>query len=470
MKNIIIGAGPAGRLAALELGKLNEEVLLIEKKYIAGTCLNEGCMVICALTDIARFFNEKKHYEKLGLIKGSIEFSYEEIIKKIKKTQEILREINQEENESVNNEIIYGEAEIEDSFVYVNGESYEYKNLLIATGAKPAIPNIQGVENALTSSDILKIDNIPEKLNIIGGGIIAAEVSNIFSSFGSTVNIFCRSSFLKEVDPDMKNYVLKNLYDGVNIYENTDVSKIHKNKMISENEEFEGKTLIATGRIPNSEIGQNILDLNKDSTIKVDEMMQTNISNIYAAGDVIGGLNLTPVARMEGIIAARNMAGYPSKVEYNNIPQSLTLDMDVSFTPNNIENNNNNNRSNNLTKKNENNDKKDNKDRNNSNDENTDKIKDKNSKDDHIIDISFPGLAGPETFWKVLTQNTGLSKISVNKKTNTIEKISAISPSSVSDVAYLSFFMRIGEDIDKFDEFIEVHPSTDAFYKIMKFF
>lgn len=462
MKNIIIGAGPAGRLAALELGILEEEVLLIEKKYIAGTCLNEGCMVICALADISRLLNNKKRYESLGLMKGDIEICYSEITDKIKKTQEILRKINQEENESVNNKIIYGEAKIDDSNVYINGESYAYENLLIATGSRSFIPDISGVEYALTSSDILEIDKVPEKLNIIGGGIIAAEVSNIFSSFGSEVNIITRGSFLKELDPEIRTYVISHLYKDVDIYENTNVLEIKKNSLITNNKEFEGKSFIATGRISNSEIVKDIVELNNDSSIKVNELMQTNISNIYSAGDVTGGLNLTPIARMEGITAARNMAGYPTKIDYKHIPQSLTLDMDVSFTLNSI----------NKGKIANYNELIDNQ-KSNLNNSNDDKLIDDYYQTSNlgaeIENISFPGLAGSGSFWNVLTQNTGLSKISMNKKTNKIHSINAVSPSSVSDVSYLSFLMRINEDLDKFDEFIEIHPSTDAFYKIMKY-
>lgn len=477
MKNIIIGAGPAGRLGALELGILEEEVILIEKKYIAGTCLNEGCMVICALADVSRFLNNKKHYESLGLMKGNIEISYREVTNKIKKTQEILRKINQEENESVNNKIIYGEAKIDDSNVHINGESYDYDNLLIATGSRQFIPPISGVEYALTSSDILEINKIPEKLNIIGGGIIAAEVSNIFSSFGSEVNIITRGNFLKGIDPEIRKYVISHLYKDVNIYENTAVLEIEKNNLITNNKEFVGQSFIATGRVPNSEIVDNMVDINKDSSIKVNEMMQTSTPNIYAAGDVTGGLNLTPVARMEGIIAARNMAGYPTKIDYKHMPQSLTLDMDVSFTSsskNKLEIVNYTSNSENKEKIDNYNEVIDEHDQKlNIDTSNEDKlINDPNQNSnlsDEIVNISFPGLAGSGSFWNVLTQNTGLSKISMNKKTKKIDSINAISPSSVSDVAYLSFLMRINEDLDKFDEFIEIHPSTDAFYKIMKY-
>ena len=112
-KNIVIGAGPAGRLGSFELGKLGEETLLIEKKYIAGTCLNEGCMVVCALTDISRFIRNFKRFTEIGFIDGNISLDYKSACDNIKKTQLMLRRLNQEENESVNNNVIYGEASVE---------------------------------------------------------------------------------------------------------------------------------------------------------------------------------------------------------------------------------------------------------------------------------------------------------------------------------------------------------------------
>jgi len=448
MKNIVIGAGPAGRLAGLELGKLGEEVLLIEKNKLGGTCLNEGCMVICALNDIARFLNNKKQYEKLGLVSGDIGISYKEIIKKITKTQEIIHRISHEENTSVNNNIVYGEAEISEAEVSVGGESWEFENLLIATGGKPYIPNILGKKYGKTHQDFLKLKKVPEKLNVIGGGIIAAEISNIYSSFGSEVNVIVRSSFLNELDPEIKDYIVKNLFENVNIYENTSTEEIQKNKIMIKNnkerKELEGTTFIATGRNPNSQIARNILnddDFDKKGAIKVNDMLETSRSNVYAAGDVIGGMNLTPVARMEGILAARNMAGYLNKIEYNITPQSIALDMDVSFAKISDTTNNN-------TTSNKNN---------------------KTDKNEKTFDVSSPGSGGPGGFWRVLTGDTGVTKASFNSKTKLLESITAISPSSISDIAYISYLMRTGENISNFDEFIEIHPSTDVFFQIMKY-
>ena len=448
IKNIVIGAGPAGRLGSFELGKLGEETLVIEKKYIAGTCLNEGCMVVCALTDISRFIKNFKRYSEIGFIDGNMNFDFKTACDNIKKTQKFLRKLNQEENESVNNKVIYGEASVEiddndkiivtvklDNDNELQKEEYEGKeslsfeaeNLLIATGARPFIPNIPGVEYALTSSNVLDLEEVPPKLNIVGGGIIATELSNLFSSFGSEVKIIARSEILKDLEPEIKSYVVKKLINEVDICENTDVLEITENSIITDKGEFEGKTLIATGRVPNSELVADIVDLNEDGSIKVNDFFQTSIENIYAAGDVTGGITLTPYARKEGISAARNMAGYLNKFDDIIVPQSLTLDLDVSFTQ-----------------------------------------KQENVDEDKVEDVIIPGLGGPHAFWRILRGETGLTKVSLNRETEEIVRASQISPSSIDDTAYLAFLMNMGIEKEDFDDFLEVHPSTDAYYKILK--
>ena len=455
IKNIVIGAGPAGRLASFELGKLGEETLLIEKKYIAGTCLNEGCMVVCALTDISRFIRNFKRFSEIGFIDGNIILDYKSACDNIKKTQKLLRKLNQEENESVNNTVIYGDASIEineegkiivtvklDNSNELQREThkkkesltFEAENLLIATGARPFIPNIKGAEYALTSSDILDLKEPPKKLNIVGGGIIATELSNLFSSFGSEVNIIARSKILKELEDEIKSYVVQKLINEVTIYEDTDVLEIKENSIVTDKGEFEGKTLIATGRAPNSEIAESIVELNEDNSIKVNEFFQTSNPHIYAAGDVTGGITLTPFARKEGISAARNMAGYLNKFDDVVVPQSLTLDLDVSFTQ---------------------------KEKRKTNEENEDNK-------ENVEDIIIPGLGGPHAFWRILSGETGLTKVSLNTETEEIVRASQISPSSIDDTAYLAFLMNMGIDKEAFDDFLEVHPSTDAYYKILK--
>lgn len=386
-------------------------------------------MVICALTDVTKFIETNNRFNSYGFIKSQLDISYDKIVEKIIETQKILRKINQEENENVGNDIIYGEAKLEGNEVKVNGESLEYEKLLIATGARPFIPNIKGSKYVLTNKDILKLDKIPEKLNIYGGGILAAEVANIYSSLGSEVNIITRSKFLKEIENETKEYILKHIMPDITLYENTTIIEAFKNKvLIDSDKEIEGIPFFATGRRPNSEIVDGFVELNPNKSIKVNEMMQTSVENVYAAGDVTGNYQLTPVARMEGIVAARNMADYPNKISYNCIPQSISLNMDVSF----VENEKN------------------------------------NCSDNEKASIAIPGIAGSGAFWKILTGDTGHTKIEFDKKKNKINKINSISPSSASDIAYISYLMRKDYDLDDYSDFLEVHPSTDANYKIIK--
>ena len=333
------------------------------------------------------------------------------------------------ENESVGNQIIYGEAKINGDIIEVNGESFEYDNLLIATGARPFIPDVKGSEFGLTNKDILKLDDVPEKLNIIGGGIIACEIANIYATLGSEVNVLARSTFLKELNEKTKEYVLKKIIPNVNVFENTDVIEVFEDNVLTgDQEELEGRPFFATGRTPNSEIAEGFVELNDDKTIKVNEMMQTSVDHVYAAGDVTGGYQLTPVARKEGITAARNMAGYGNKMTYDCIPQTLSLNMEVSFVEN-------------------------------------EKV---SLSDDEKATISFPGIGGPGAFWKILNGETGYTEIDFDKNKNRLNKINHISPSSVSDIAYLSYLMRMDYDLDDYGEFIEIHPSTDTNYKIIK--
>ncbi|MGL4669054.1 MAG: FAD-dependent oxidoreductase [Methanobacteriaceae archaeon] len=474
MENIVIGGGPAGRIASMEIANLGRDVTLIEKANIGGNCLNEGCMVIDALNDIAKLMNKAKILENLGVIESKIDFSYSNIIKGVENVQKIIRKIELEEIESLGVNTIFGEASLENTgnkrdsitseninVLVDNNSSYNFDNLLISTGGRPYIPSINGSEYCLTNKDILnvnKIDKIPENLVVIGGGIIATEIANIFASFGSNVSILARSKFLKELDNDTRNYVVKNLLNKINIYENTSVNKISKNKVLAtqnENEnndddnynkntnkkieskkhlEFEGKVILATGRVPNSEIGHNIVDIGKNNEIIANKFMKTNINNIYAAGDVNGSWNLTPVARMEGTVAARNMVGLSSQVSYNNIPQSISLDMDVSFL--------------NVSSQNP-------------------------SESD--IDINMPGFAGCGSFWKVPTRQTGMTKVTIanssnsnNNNENAIKYISSISPSSRENIAYLGFLIDNNIDMTNFDKFMEVHPSASNIYKILK--
>lgn len=425
MDIVVIGGGPAGRTASMEAASIGANVTLIEKSSVGGTCLNEGCMVVSGLNDFTKFLLDAKNFKELGIISETHDFEFDKIITGVKDTIFKITHILEHETKEAGAEIVKGNASIEDGTVLVNNDEYDYDKLIIATGARPFIPPIEGAENAMTYKDILKLTELPEKLNIIGSGVIAAEFAGIFSTLGTEVNVLCRNQFLSALDEDIKNYVDKNLLPEILIHENVQTKEIHDEYLSTEYGKIEGKTLFAAGMVPNSEISKGMVDLNEKGHIIVDKKMQTSDSNIYAAGDVAGKIGNTPISRAEGVTAARNACGIHSEMDYSLIPYAINLYYDVAF------------------------------------------INSQNQK--RGMEGYIPGSAGPGSFWRALQGMTGLTKMSVNEDRG-VNSIFSISPSSRTSMAYMSKLLREGQKIDDFDDFMEVHPSTDAIYKLMRFF
>jgi len=425
MDIVIIGGGPAGRTAAIEASSLGENVTLIEGNKIGGTCLNEGCMVVCGLNEVSKFIIDAKNFKDLGIIDDTHEISFDKVISGVKNTVGKISHVLESETKEAGAEIIRGNAEIQNEKVTVNDEEHDYDKLIIATGARPFIPEIEGAENAITYKDILNLTELPEGLNIIGSGIIAAEFANIFSTMGVKVNILCRNQFLGMLDMDIKTYLVKNLLTDAFIHENIQTETIYEDHILTEKGQMEGKTLFAAGMIPNSEIASDIVNTNEKGHIIVDNRMQTSRENIYAAGDVARKIGNTPISRAEGVAAARNACGIYSEMDYSLIPYAINLYYDVAFIDSRI-----------------------------------------NSEG---MEGYIPGSAGPGSFWRVLEGMTGLTKMNVNEDRG-VNRIFSISPSSRTSMAYISKLLREGQKIDDFDDFMEVHPSTDAIYKLMRFF
>jgi dihydrolipoamide dehydrogenase len=425
MDIVIIGGGPAGRTAAIEASSIGENVILVERDKIGGTCLNEGCVMVTGLNDVAKFINDAKNFKNMGLIDYDCQLHFDKIINGVKETVAKIRHILESETRDAGVEIIRGNASLEDGKVILRGKGIEYDKLIIATGVRPFVPQIEGFENAITYKDVLNLTELPEELIIIGSGVVAAEFSNVFSSMGTNVNILCRNRFLGMLDEDIKRYVTENLLPDVKIRENLKVNKIYADGISTGNGEMEGLVLFATGMTPNSEIASHIVDIGDKNNIVVDKRMQTSHGNIYAAGDVTGGIGTTPVARAEGVTAARNACGIFAEMDYRFIPSAISLQQDVAF------------------------------------------LKSENKKDG--INGHMKGSAGPGSFWRVHDGKTGLTKINVSEEGD-INELFSISPSSRTSMAYMSKLLREGQKVDDFDDFMEVHPSTDAIYKLLRFF
>ena len=431
MDIVIIGAGPAGRFAAMYAAEKGNDVTLIEEKHIGGKCLNQACMVVCAFSDVSRHLLDAENFMDIGIIDEHVpKINFTKITGTIKETQKKIRKIITLETISTGVEFVQGRASVDDKekVVIVNDDEYHYDKLLICTGSSPNIPNISGAENALTYKDILKIKEVPEKLVIIGGGSTAAEYAGIFSSMGSEVDILCRTRFLKMInDSESEEYIVSKLLKNTMVHENVEITDITDTSVITNNGEIRGTVLLATGVKANSEIVKDIVELDEKGNIIVNEFMQTSNEDIYAAGDVIGGFLSTPVSRMEGMAAIKNIMGNHVKPDYSLIPMTITLPYDVSYLLG-------------------------------------------SEVSDIGKTIKLPGASGPSSFWYTLKSRNGYTKETINLETNEINNILAITPSSNIALPYMVKAIKDGKKANDFDNFLEIHPSTDGIFKLTEYY
>ncbi|HVN74373.1 MAG TPA: FAD-dependent oxidoreductase, partial [Methanoregula sp.] len=221
----IIGGGPAGRIASLRLAAAGREVTLYERGGIGGQCLHVGCMPVCALNDIARFLHDARSFRGLGIADSVPKFRFSETLKEMKAVQDKIAGILDHETREAGVEIVYGKSgRLETDTLYVDNEKIGAETVIIATGSRPNLPQAKGMDLAgiYNPHTIWEMKSLPEKLTIIGGGVMAAEFAYIFSEFGSAVTLISRSGFLKDLDPHLRALARKEL-PLVDIREHTDL-------------------------------------------------------------------------------------------------------------------------------------------------------------------------------------------------------------------------------------------------------
>lgn len=425
----IIGGGPAGRMAALRLGGAGKKVTLLERKAIGGTCIHDGCMLVCGLNDIARTINTTSFLQKQNAIQGSVSVKYPEIIQNIEKVQKRLEFILERETKAAGVEIEYGaDAEIRDGKLFVNNEPREAESIIIATGAGIHVPDIPGnyLEGTYTAKTIRTMPVLPKKLAIIGGGFSAAEFAYIFAAFGSEVTIFVRSVFLSVLPESMMKAVNRDLANVKIVYGN--VEKILGEERVTgvriNGEDLPFDTvLFATGMKPETSFITG-LEKNPDGSIKVNDKMETSVPGIYAAGDVVGAPYFTPVARLQGFAAADAILKQPRVVDLSQFPFTIVLGLDYTVCP---------------TK------------------EGVDGVT-----------FSSPNIAGPESFWHVADGSVGTMHLTVSKEDGKINGFASSGPGTSIVGTYLGYLVRKGVTVHDFSELLEVHPISDGLYSLIR--
>ncbi|KAF1078350.1 NAD(P)/FAD-dependent oxidoreductase [Methanogenium sp. MK-MG] len=431
----VIGGGPAGRIAAMRLAAHGKEVSLFDSRVegLGGQCLHQGCMVICAQNDAARACDEARTLHRLGITDTAPEIDYACLQERMADVQKTIAGVIGTETTEAGVTVISDHARVEGNRVYAGGIEYESEAVLIATGSVPRIPAIPGtgLDGVYTLHSLPCLRRSPQRIVIIGSGVIAAEYAYIFRVAGADVTVVARSTLLRGFPDQLITGARRDLA-GVHIREETAVVAIEGTGSVTGvrlrangNEEVIpcDTVLIAAGLVPRTD-GIAGIALGPGGEIRVNERMETSVPNVYAAGDVTAPPYLTPLARQEGRAAADAILGLPLKPAPACIPQTIKLrhEHSIALHPDAEENG-----------------------------------------------TTIPSPAGPGSFWLVPERHTGRSLLMTDNTTGRMTGFYEASPQSSAAAGYLAYLINSGVSVDAMESFTEVHPSSDGVAWLMRY-
>jgi len=334
----VIGAGSGGVRAARFAAGFGAKVAVAESRYLGGTCVNVGCVPKKLLVYGAHFVEDFEQSSGFGWSLGEANFDWTTLI--ANKDREINRLNGIYRNLLVNSGVTLHEAHakiVGPHEVEVNGERFTAKNILIATGGWPQIPEIPGHEHAISSNQAFFLKELPKRVLLVGGGYIAVEFAGIFHGLGANTTLLYRGDlFLRGFDGSVRKHLQEELTKrGMDLQFNADIARIDKQPdgslkaTLKDGRVLEADCVFyATGRRPmldNLGLENTDVQLTDKGFIKVDEQYQTSEPSILALGDVIGRVQLTPVALAEGMAVARRLFK-PEQyrpVDYKMIPTAV---------------------------------------------------------------------------------------------------------------------------------------------------
>lgn len=343
---VVIGSGPGGYVAAIRCAQLGFNTAIIEKyPTLGGTCLNVGCIPSKALLDSSHHYHDAiSHFKEHGIdIPGEIKVNFEQMI--ARKQGVVDQNVSGIKYLMDKNKITVfeGVGSFEDAThikVTKNDgseETIEAKNTILATGSKPSsLPFIKiDKEKIITSTEALKLKEVPKHLIVIGGGVIGLELGQVYLRLGAQVSVV---EYLDRIIPGMDAGLSKELTkvlkkQGMKFYTSHKVKSVERNgegvQVQAENAKGETITLdgdyslVSVGRRPFTD-GLNLdkagVKVSDRGQIEVNDHLQTNVSNIYAIGDVVRGAMLAHKAEEEGVFVAETLAGQKPHIDYNLIP------------------------------------------------------------------------------------------------------------------------------------------------------
>lgn len=320
----VIGGGSGGVRAARIASGLGARVAIAENFRYGGTCVIRGCVPKKLLVYAAHFAEDFADAQGFGWTVPPAEFSWPKLIEA--KNREITRlsSVYEENLLGSNVAVMHGAARLVDAHtVAVNGQKLTAEHILIATGGTPFVPQIPGIEHAITSNEVFDLPQLPQRVLIVGGGYIAVEFAGILNGLGAQVTLCYRGEqVLRGFDDDVRAHLHDEMVKkGITVLLHQDVAQIDKLANGSLSVGLTGAqasnlvvdaVLYATGRVPNTEglgLAEVGVVLDSAGSVTVDAFGQSNIASIHAVGDVTNRIALTPVAIREGAALANTLFG-----------------------------------------------------------------------------------------------------------------------------------------------------------------
>ena len=339
----VIGAGPAGYIAAKKAASAGKKVLLVEKSKLGGVCLNEGCVPSKTLLQAAKTYHHAKHGSIFGVEAEGVTFNYPKAHEHKNNVMNKMRDGIAGLMKKYKVDVIEGEAKLlPNSQVEISGEIHEATDILLCTGSSPAIPPIPGVEldHVVDSTGILERESLPKHLVVVGGGVIGCEFACMHASVGVPVTVL---EAMPEICPNLDSEVSASLREGltkkgVTFKLGAKVESISSDKVTYSDEsgsnELEADlVLVATGRRPNvKNLGLEDLGLDIDDRggVRVDARGATNIPGLWAAGDVTGQAWLAHAASRMAEVVVNNITGRKDHMRYDSMPAVVYTSPEVA--------------------------------------------------------------------------------------------------------------------------------------------
>lgn len=410
------------------------DVVLFEQNALGGTCLNVGCIPTKTLLYSAKQYYNATHADKYGVKAENVTFDYAKIVQR---KQKVVRKLVAGIKQKLNNEhctVVTGSAAVvsrtdEAVVMTCNGEQYEAENLLICTGSVNFVPPIPGVKDnpaVWDSTDALAATQLPQSMIIVGGGVIGMEFATLYHELGVPVTVIeAMPTILPNLDQEVVS-ILRDKYTkaGIKILTATKVMSLDGNKVCAETAEGEKleleaeHVLISVGRRANMAGLEALSDLECNRGIVVDDFMHTNLANVYAAGDVTGKIMLAHVASRQAEVAVgRMLKEMPvQRIAYNAIPSVVYTNPEIASVG--------------ITEQ---------------------------EADCEVrkIPMTFSGRFVAEN-----EGETGLVKVLVDKKNQTVLGVHMIGNPCSEFVAAASFAVRMGYTVPEFMQVVFPHPTV----------